>query len=131
MRLQRLTGMQRDELFQELVELLREIGSLREILGNEAALLAAREDANRVTMQHFERSKDKVLMGAERRSMIISEREKMTIAVHEAGHALLAALVPLSVLVFRAADCPGASAHCGSAKRISQDSPSTRSTSHG
>ena len=63
-------------------------------LCNEAALLAAREDADRVTMQHFERSKDKVLMGAERRSMIISDNEKKTTAVHEAGHALVAMLLP-------------------------------------
>jgi cell division protease FtsH len=63
-------------------------------LCNEAALVAAREDANRVTMQHFERSKDKVLMGAERRSMIISDKEKLTTAVHEAGHALVAVLLP-------------------------------------
>jgi len=63
-------------------------------LCNEAALMAAREDASAVTMQHFERSKDKVLMGAERRSMIISEKEKMTTAVHEAGHALVAMMLP-------------------------------------
>ncbi|MDH5678962.1 MAG: ATP-dependent zinc metalloprotease FtsH [Nitrospinota bacterium] len=63
-------------------------------LCNEGALLAAREDATMVTMQHFERSKDKVLMGAERRSMIISDKEKKTTAVHEAGHALVAVLLP-------------------------------------
>ena len=63
-------------------------------LCNEAALLAAREDASDVNMQHFERSKDKVLMGAERRSMIISDKEKLTTAVHEAGHALVAVLLP-------------------------------------
>ncbi|MBI4829168.1 MAG: ATP-dependent zinc metalloprotease FtsH [Nitrospinae bacterium] len=63
-------------------------------LCNEAALLAAREDAPLVTMQHFEVAKDKVMMGAERRSMIISDREKRTTAVHEAGHALVATLLP-------------------------------------
>ncbi|MDH5638996.1 MAG: ATP-dependent zinc metalloprotease FtsH, partial [Nitrospinota bacterium] len=63
-------------------------------LCNEAALLGAREDASIVTMHHFERSKDKVLMGAERRSMIISDKEKLTTAVHEAGHALVAVLMP-------------------------------------
>jgi len=63
-------------------------------LANEAALLAAREDASQVTMRHFEQSKDKVMMGAERRSMIISEKEKRTTAVHEAGHALVATLLP-------------------------------------
>lgn len=59
-------------------------------LCNEAALLAAREDAKLVSMRHFERAKDKVVMGAERRSMIISEEEKRSVAVHEAGHALVA-----------------------------------------
>lgn len=63
-------------------------------LANESALLAAREDAKEVSMRHFELSKDKVMMGAERRSMIISEKEKMTTAVHEAGHALVASLLP-------------------------------------
>ena len=63
-------------------------------LCNEAALLAAREDAEKVAMRHFELSKDKVLMGAERRSMIISDKEKKSTAVHEAGHALVAILLP-------------------------------------
>ncbi|VAX20177.1 Cell division protein FtsH [hydrothermal vent metagenome] len=63
-------------------------------LANESALLAAREDAKEVTMRHFEQSKDKVMMGAERRSMIISDKEKRTTAVHEAGHALVASLLP-------------------------------------
>ncbi|MGH9863117.1 MAG: ATP-dependent zinc metalloprotease FtsH [Candidatus Acidiferrales bacterium] len=61
---------------------------------NEAALLAARYDAKQVTMADFEMSKDKVLMGAERRSMIISEGEKRNTAYHEAGHALIAAKMP-------------------------------------
>jgi len=63
-------------------------------LANEAALLAAREDAQKVTMRHFEQSKDKVMMGAERRSMIISDKEKKNTAVHEAGHALVALMLP-------------------------------------
>ncbi|MGK7345623.1 MAG: ATP-dependent zinc metalloprotease FtsH [Candidatus Nitrospinota bacterium M3_3B_026] len=63
-------------------------------LTNEAALLAAREDADKVGMRHFEQAKDKVMMGAERRSMIISDEEKKTTAVHEAGHALVASLLP-------------------------------------
>ena len=63
-------------------------------LCNEAALLAAREDAEKVAMRHFELSKDKVMMGAERRSMIISDKEKKSTAVHEAGHALVAILLP-------------------------------------
>src|SRR6266702_3635273 len=63
-------------------------------LVNEAALLAARQDKKTVEMMDFELAKDKVLMGVERRSMIISETEKKTIAYHEAGHALVADLLP-------------------------------------
>ncbi|MBI4667291.1 MAG: ATP-dependent metallopeptidase FtsH/Yme1/Tma family protein [Nitrospinae bacterium] len=63
-------------------------------LCNEAALLAARVDADKVSMRHFETAKDKVMMGAERRSMIISEKEKKNTAVHEAGHALVALMLP-------------------------------------
>ena len=63
-------------------------------LVNEAALLAARQDKKIVEMLDFENAKDKVLMGVERRSMIISESEKKTIAYHEAGHALVADLLP-------------------------------------
>jgi cell division protease FtsH len=63
-------------------------------LVNEAALLAARRAQNKVTMKDFEDSKDKVLMGVERKSMIISDEEKKCTAYHEAGHALVAALLP-------------------------------------
>jgi cell division protease FtsH len=63
-------------------------------LVNEAALLAARDDKKAVTMLDFEEAKDKVLMGVERRSMVISEKEKKNTAYHEAGHALVAALLP-------------------------------------
>jgi cell division protease FtsH len=63
-------------------------------LVNEAALNAARFGQKAVGMGDFEDSKDKVLMGAERRSMIMSEEEKKTTAYHEAGHALVAALIP-------------------------------------
>jgi len=63
-------------------------------LVNEAALNAARFNQKVVRMLDFESAKDKVLMGAERRSMIISEEEKYVTAVHEAGHALLAVLLP-------------------------------------
>jgi cell division protease FtsH len=63
-------------------------------LVNEAALLAARHNQKFVTMADFENSKDKVLMGAERRSMIITDEEKRITAFHEAGHALVAALLP-------------------------------------
>jgi cell division protease FtsH len=61
---------------------------------NEAALLAARRARAAVTMQDFEDSKDKVLMGVERRSLLISEPEKRWIAYHEAGHALVSRMIP-------------------------------------
>jgi len=63
-------------------------------LVNEAALLAARENKSDIQRQDFERAKDKVLMGVERKSMIISDAEKMSTAYHEGGHALVAALLP-------------------------------------
>jgi cell division protease FtsH len=63
-------------------------------LVNEAALLAARRDKRKVGMEEFEFAKDKVLMGPERKSIIISEDEKKVTAFHEAGHALLGMLLP-------------------------------------
>jgi len=63
-------------------------------LVNEAALLAARRNKRLVTQLEFEDSKDKVMMGAERRSMAMTEEEKLATAYHEAGHALLNILVP-------------------------------------
>ena len=63
-------------------------------LVNEAALWAARQSRKVVLMVDFEMSKDKVLMGVERRSMILSEEEKRNTAYHEAGHALVAAMTP-------------------------------------
>jgi cell division protease FtsH len=63
-------------------------------LVNEAALWAARQNRKTVLMDDFEMSKDKVLMGVERKSMILSEEEKRTTAYHEAGHALVAAMTP-------------------------------------
>ena len=71
-------------------------GADLESLVNEAALLAARKDKERVDMGDFEEAKDKVLMGPERKSMVISDREKRTTAYHEAGHALVARLQPHS-----------------------------------
>ena len=62
---------------------------------NEAALLAARHNRKQVTMYDFELAKDKVLMGAERKSMILSDEEKRNTAYHEAGHALVVAMLPL------------------------------------
>ncbi|MEX2304371.1 MAG: ATP-dependent zinc metalloprotease FtsH [Bryobacterales bacterium] len=65
-------------------------------LCNEAALFAARQNRKVVTMSDFELAKDKVMMGAERRSMILTDEEKKNTAYHEAGHALVAALIPHS-----------------------------------
>ena len=69
-------------------------GADLENLVNEAALLAARREKNKVEMADFEASKDKVLMGVERRTMIISEEEKRLTAYHEAGHTLVAKFLP-------------------------------------
>ncbi len=69
-------------------------GADLENLVNEAALLAARKGKSAVDMSDFESSKDKVLMGVERRSMVLSEDEKKTTAYHEAGHTLVAKLLP-------------------------------------
>lgn len=63
-------------------------------LVNEAALFAARENSKAVNMSHFERAKDKIMMGAERRSMVMSEKEKKLTAYHEAGHAIVGRSVP-------------------------------------
>lgn len=63
-------------------------------LVNEAALLAAREEKENISMKNFEQAKDKVLMGAERKSMIISQKEKNLTAYHEAGHTMVAKLLP-------------------------------------
>ncbi len=69
-------------------------GADLENLVNEAALLAARKGKKSVEMQDFESSRDKVLMGVERRSIIISDHERRTTAFHEAGHALVAKMLP-------------------------------------
>ena len=69
-------------------------GADLENLVNEAALLAARDDKEKVGMDDFEEAKDKVLMGAERRSLILSDEEKKVTAYHEAGHTLIARLLP-------------------------------------
>ena len=63
-------------------------------LANEAALFAARGNEKEVRMEHFDRARDKILMGAERRSMAMSEEEKRLTAYHEAGHAIVGRLVP-------------------------------------
>ena len=69
-------------------------GADLENMVNEAALMAARRGKDRVEMTDFEEAKDKVMMGAERKSMIINDEEKKAIAYHEAGHALVARLLP-------------------------------------
>ena len=75
-------------------------------LVNEAALLAARRNKRMVTHAEFEDAKDKVMMGAERKSMVMSEEEKINTAYHEAGHALVALRVPGSDPVHKATIIP-------------------------
>ena len=65
-------------------------------LVNEAALFAARRNGRVVAMEDFERAKDKIMMGAERKAMVMSEDEKRNTAYHESGHALVARLMPTS-----------------------------------
>ncbi|MDE3002792.1 MAG: ATP-dependent zinc metalloprotease FtsH [Gemmatimonadota bacterium] len=61
---------------------------------NEAALLAARRDGDKVSMSDFEKAKDKVMLGAERKSLVLNERERKLTAYHEAGHAVLGLKIP-------------------------------------
>jgi cell division protease FtsH len=75
-------------------------------LVNEAALMAARKNRRMVTMRDFEEAKDKVMMGAERRSMVMTEEEKRNTAYHEGGHALVALTVPSSDPVHKATIIP-------------------------
>jgi len=75
-------------------------------LVNEAALFAARESSKAVNMSHFERAKDKIMMGAERRSMVMSEKEKKLTAYHEAGHAIVGRLVPEHDPVYKVSIIP-------------------------
>jgi len=63
-------------------------------LVNEAALFAAKANLRVVSMEHFEKAKDKIMMGTERRSLVMSEQEKLNTAYHEAGHAIVGYLVP-------------------------------------
>lgn len=69
-------------------------GADLENLVNEAALIAASEDKNKLTMSDFEKAKDKIMMGSERKSMVISEEDKKITAFHEAGHALVGKSLP-------------------------------------
>ncbi|MFO1241613.1 MAG: ATP-dependent zinc metalloprotease FtsH [Rickettsiales bacterium] len=73
---------------------------------NEAALLAARRDKKVVTMREFEEAKDKVMMGVERKSMVMSEEEKKMTAYHEAGHAIVALNCPASDPIHKATIIP-------------------------
>jgi len=73
---------------------------------NEGALFAARDNAKAVAMEHMERSKDKIMMGTERRSMVMSEKEKNLTAYHEAGHALVGRLVPEHDPVYKVSIIP-------------------------
>jgi len=75
-------------------------------LVNEAALCAARENSKAVNMSHFERAKDKIMMGTERRSMVMSEKEKKLTAYHEAGHAIVGRLVPEHDPVYKVSIIP-------------------------
>jgi len=75
-------------------------------LVNEAALFAAREDCRLVTMAHFEKAKDKIMMGAERKSMVMSEDEKKLTAYHEAGHAIVGLNVPSHDPVYKVTIIP-------------------------
>ncbi|MEE9255133.1 MAG: ATP-dependent zinc metalloprotease FtsH, partial [Pseudomonadales bacterium] len=69
-------------------------GADLENIVNEAALFAARRDRRIVSMEEFEKAKDKIMMGAERKSMVMSEQEKRNTAYHEAGHAIVGRLMP-------------------------------------
>ncbi|CAA0103833.1 ATP-dependent zinc metalloprotease FtsH [Starkeya nomas] len=75
-------------------------------LCNEAALMAARRNKRMVTMSDFEDAKDKVMMGAERRSLVMTEDEKMLTAYHEGGHAIVALKVPATDPVHKATIIP-------------------------
>jgi len=75
-------------------------------LVNEAALFAAKENAKSVNMSHFERAKDKIMMGAERRTMVMSEQEKELTAYHESGHAIVGRLVPEHDPVYKVSIIP-------------------------
>ena len=75
-------------------------------LVNEAALFAARADKKFVDMEEFERAKDKIMMGTERRSLVMSEEEKKLTAYHEAGHAIVGRLVPSHDPVYKVTIIP-------------------------
>jgi len=104
-------------------------GADLENLVNEAALLAARKNKDRVSMSDFEIAKDKVMMGAERRSMIISLEERRVIAYHESGHALVAKLVPGADPVHKVTIIPRGMA-LGLTQQVPLDDRHTHSKDH-
>lgn len=73
---------------------------------NEAALFAARASRTSVTMEEFEKAKDKIMMGAERKSMVMSEKEKINTAYHEAGHAIVGRVLPEHDPVYKVSIIP-------------------------
>ena len=75
-------------------------------LVNEASLIAARSDKRLVNMSEFELAKDKIMMGAERKSMVMSEKEKLNTAFHEAGHAIVGRIVPEHDPVYKVSIIP-------------------------
>ncbi len=75
-------------------------------LVNEAALFAARRNQRLVSMEEFELAKDKIMMGAERKSMVMSEKEKLNTAYHEAGHAIVGRLMPEHDPVYKVSIIP-------------------------
>lgn len=75
-------------------------------LVNEAALFAARRNQRLVSMEEFELAKDKIMMGAERKSMVMSEKEKLNTAYHESGHAIVGRLVPEHDPVYKVSIIP-------------------------
>lgn len=75
-------------------------------LVNEAALFAARANRRTVSMAEFDKAKDKIMMGAERKSMVMSEEEKLNTAYHEAGHAIVGRLVPKHDPVYKVSIMP-------------------------
>ncbi|MCC5815487.1 MAG: ATP-dependent zinc metalloprotease FtsH [Leptospira sp.] len=92
---------------------------------NEGALIAARRNKKRVTQSELEEARDKVLMGPERRSFFISEKEKEVIAYHEAGHAILATLLPYTEPVHKVTIIPR-----GGALGLTQSLPSEEKHIH-
>ena len=75
-------------------------------LANEAALFAARANSRLVSMEQFDLAKDKIMMGAERKSMVMSEKEKLNTAYHEAGHAIVGRMVPEHDPVYKVSIIP-------------------------